>query len=440
MIVKSVTMIAWELDPFYVRGGTAYAIRRLAEQLTELGIETRVLLPDWLDTRPGPNLRPLLRPMPLKMRAELRCGPRVLQCSEFCRAAVKAVEEAGDTSVPDAVIAHSDEGAMFIVLRNGKRSGGPSVFWLHSLYDPPISDFPKEQRRLFPSPSLLASAVMMADIVVTSAGILKDAGELEWPDSLKELQRALMNAWAEDRVLTVESVGCLPIAAPKSEDELKLSADLQNLKNIPSPYVLFPCRPAVDKGLGIFAAIAKRLSADHIACVAVGPPAQRARPVSPSQNDLFHWLPWLTQDELLVAMRNATCTVLPSITEGFGLAAAESINLGVPTLFHQVGGHHGLQAFLNAQPVPLTKNERAQLYRLWSELINASPDSWSVWTRHEISLRPLFDKWVEAIRAMMYRADRATKGAKDVHFAGRSLEEEQWGNKLRRRIEMRAAV
>ena len=35
--MKSVTMISWELDPFHTRGGTAYAIRRLADQLTRPG-------------------------------------------------------------------------------------------------------------------------------------------------------------------------------------------------------------------------------------------------------------------------------------------------------------------------------------------------------------------------------------------------------------------
>ena len=214
MTVKSVTMISWELDPFQTRGGTAYAIRRLANQLTELGIETRVLLPDWLDTRPGNNVTPLLKPILLKMPAELRHAPRVLQCSEFCRAAFDAVEQIRTSEGSDAVIAHSDEGAMFIILRSGKRSSEPSVFWLHSLYDPPLSDFSKEQRELLPSPSLLASAVMMADIVVTSTGILKDAREFEWPDRLKELQKALTTASAEHRVLTVESMGCLP-AVPK---------------------------------------------------------------------------------------------------------------------------------------------------------------------------------------------------------------------------------
>ena len=41
--MKSVTMISRELHPFHTLGGTAYAIRRLADQLTELEIKTRVL-------------------------------------------------------------------------------------------------------------------------------------------------------------------------------------------------------------------------------------------------------------------------------------------------------------------------------------------------------------------------------------------------------------
>jgi hypothetical protein len=435
MIVKSATMISWELDPFRTRGGTAYAIRRLANQLTGLGIETRVLLPDWLDTRPGKNLTPLLTPMLLKMRAEVRSASRVLQCSEFCRAALEAVEQIRTSAGSDAVIAHSDEGAMFIVLRNGKRSCEPSVFWLHSLYDPPISDFSKDQRRLLPSQSLLASAVKMADIVVTSTGILKDAREFEWPGRLKELQKALTIASAERRVLTVESIGCLPAAPKDSQNKPIPSSNMETLKNVPKPYVLFPCRPSVDKGLGFFAAIAERLRADNIACVAVLPPAQPAGSENPIRNAPIYWLPWLSQDELLVAMRNAACTVLPSITEGFGLAAAESISQGVATIYQQVGGHHGLQALPNAMPVPLTTSERAHLYDLWLELIDIPADRWSVWTRHEISLRPLVDRWVEAIRSVVHRAEGGMQRNGNSHFPERPVEE-QWGNKLRSRIEV----
>ena len=374
--MKSVTMISWEFDPFFTRGGVAYAVRRLADQLTGLGIETTVLLPGWVDTPPANGLSPLLKPISLKMPAGIGGAPRAVQCSEFCRAAVTAFEQ---SSGSDAVIAHGDGGAMFIVMRNGKRSPEPSVFWLHGLYDPPISDFTKEQRQLLPSQSLLASAVMMADIVVTSMGILKDAREVEWPDGLKELQNALTIASAENRVLTVESMGCLPGVWKNSENKLNPSSNLENLKDISSPYVLFPSRPTITKGFGIFTAIAERLQADNIACVSVAPPPPEAKLENPSRNDLVHWLPWLPQDELPVAMHNATCTVLPSITEGFGLTAAESISLGVPTLYNQVGGHHGLQAQSNALPITLTTSERAHLYRLMSEL--SATYSWAVWSQ-----------------------------------------------------------
>src|SRR5262249_15246906 len=157
-------------------------------------------------TQPGNDLSPLLKPILLKMRSGFRCAPRVPQSLEFGRLALEKIEQ---IDVSDAVIAHSAEGAMFIILRGEKRRVEPSVFLLHSLFDPAISDLSKDQRRIFPSSSLLASAVMMADLVVTSTGVLKDAQEFQWPDRLKELQQALTTALTEDRVLTVESTGCL---------------------------------------------------------------------------------------------------------------------------------------------------------------------------------------------------------------------------------------
>jgi len=431
--VKSVTMISSELAPFCVRGGTAYAIRRLADQLVELGIETRVLLPDWVDTQLASD-SPLLIPIPVKMRAEVRGAPVMVQCNEFSRAAMAAFDQIKNNSGSDAVIAHGDEGAMFMVLRDGERSGGPAVFWLHTLYDPPLSVFSKEQRRSLPSQSLLASAVMMADVVVTSSGVLKDAREFEWPNPLKELQNALTIASAEHRVLTVESVGCLPVVPKNSENKLDLGSSLENLKDVLSPYVFFPGRPTVDKGFGIFGAIAERLRDERFACVAVRRPEPQPKRKRPFRQ-LVHWLPWLTQEELTVVMRNAICTVLPSITEAFGLAAAESVSLGVETLYHPVGGHHVLESFPHAHPVALTSSERAQLYRLWSDLIATDPDSWPVWTRHEISLRPLIDRWVEAIRSIACRGDAANAPTENSARRAEMIEAERWGSKLVRRIE-----
>jgi Glycosyl transferases group 1 len=425
--VKSVTMISWELHPFHTRGGTAYAIRRLADQLTDLEIETRVLLPDWLDTYPGNDLSPLLKPVLLKMRPEFRSAPRVPQSLEFGRLALEAVDQIGES---DAVIAHSAEGAMYTILRGEVRSAEPSVFWLHSLFDPSVSDLSKEQRRIFPTSSLLASAVMMADIVVTSAGVLQDAREFEWPERLKELQQALTTAAGEDRVLTVESTGCLAKDSPNKGSS--------NLKNLPSPYVLFPGRPTVDKGFGFFVAIAERLKAYNIACVAVQRPA--GQPAQRIESENIYWLPWLTHDELLVAMQNAACTVLPSITEGFGLAAAESISHGIVTLYQEVGGYHILQGLPNALPVPLTTGERAQLYSLWSDLIEMYPDFWPVWCKHENSLRPLIDKWVEAIRSVVNGAtwigSEPPRGSGRVgSLSAEQSVEERWGTRLRRRID-----
>ena len=145
-------------------------------------------------------------------------------------------------------------------------------------------------------------------------------------------------------------------------------------------------------------------------------------------------MPWLTQDELQVAKRNAACTVLPSITEGFGLAAAESISQGVATLYQQVGGHHGLERFANALPVPLTTGERAQLYGLWSELIEFH-DSWTVWKRYEISLRPLIDRWVEAIRSVVNHSHDGLRLIEDADFPEVPVED-RWANRLCRRLEI----
>jgi hypothetical protein len=276
---------------------------------------------------------------------------------------------------------------------------------------------------------------MLADLVVTSEGIIKDARELEWPERLKELQQALTIASAEDRVMTVESRGCLPAPPKHSSQQLTRNSNLRNLNNLPSPYVFFPCRPSIDKGFGFVAAIAERLQAENIACVAVERPAPGGKCENRSLNEPIYWLPWLAQDELRVAIRNAACTVLPSITEGFGLAAAESISEGVVTLYHQVGGHHSLPALPHALPVPLTTRERTQLYRLWSELLATHSDSWEVWTRHEPSLRPLVDKWVEAIRSVALPTEARMRQKGNCPLAERPVEE-QWGNRLRYRIEV----
>ena len=209
--MKSVTMISWELDPFHTRGGTAYAIRRLADQLMELRIQTRVLLPDWLDTYPGKDLPPFAdadtfedasRTPSRPSRAAISVSSVVLRSKQSKRLVPT------QDQMPSLLIASKARCSSFGEAEGhlvSRQSFGFTVFTTLR-----INDFSKDQRQPLPYRSLLACAVTMADIVVTSAGILKDAREFEWPESLKELQKALTIASAENRVLTVESMGCLP--------------------------------------------------------------------------------------------------------------------------------------------------------------------------------------------------------------------------------------
>lgn len=117
--MKSVTMIAWDLDPFRVGGGTSYAIRRLADQLVELGVSVTILLPDWLDT-PLSEIHPLLTLVPLELPSDLRVASHSLQCAAFCRIALQAAQKIHFAN-SDAIIAHNDEGALFAIPQ-GRRS------------------------------------------------------------------------------------------------------------------------------------------------------------------------------------------------------------------------------------------------------------------------------------------------------------------------------
>ena len=166
-------MIAWDLDPFRIGGGTAYAVRRLADQLNELGIRVAICLPNELNA-PSSGLDPSLALVPLDLPADRRPASHWDRCADFCEIALKAAER-NAFEKSDAIVAHNDEAALFAVLYAKRRSRKPLVFWLHSLYDPAVVAFPLERRREFTSRSVLGTAVAVADLAATSSGILRDA-------------------------------------------------------------------------------------------------------------------------------------------------------------------------------------------------------------------------------------------------------------------------
>jgi hypothetical protein len=166
-------------------------------------------------------------------------------------------------------------------------------------------------------------------------------------------------------------------------------------------------------------------------------PSWNTRLEEPYSGLPVRWLPWLAQDELLLAMRGAACTVLPSITEGFGLATAESVYEGITTLYQPVGGQHVLKFFPNARPVSLTTDDRARLYRVWADLSTNSIDRWTAWSRHEQSLRPLVEKWVQAIRATVLEGVQPSEPHKRCPEPAAQY---RWANRLMRCLDARLPV
>jgi len=431
-MMKSVTMVAWDSAPVRGDGGLAYAVGRLASQLSALGVETRILLPAWSASTKFTGASPLWHPILVELPDAVRHASRWRQHAEFCRAAHARFERLADHSTSDAIIVHSDESALFALRQRSKWNSPPLVFWVHSLFDPPIDDLPHEDRRLLRSKSLMPSAINAADIVVTSAGVMKDASEFDWPTGMRELQQALLLAGSDGRLLTVESTGCLPEWAKAPLTPLTSPPRLAELDG--TSYVLFPARPSVDKGLALLAAIAEGLRNDHIDCVAIKRPFWNSRLEEPYSSLPLRWLPWLSQDELVQAMRGAACTVLPSVTEGFGLATAESANQGITTLYQPVGGQHTLQVFPHARAISLTTNDRARLYRVWVDLSTNLTDRWSAWSRHEQSLRPLVERWVQALRATVLGGEQPSEPHESC---SEPAAEHRWGNRLMRCLDGR---
>src|SRR4051812_22223099 len=302
MRMESVAMIAWDLDPLRIGGGTAYAVRRLADQLNQLGIRVAVCLPNELGADLG-GLGPLLSLVPVDLPADRCPDSHWGRCAALCEIALQAVDRKAFDGV-DAIVAHGDEAALFAVRYARRRSRRPLVFWLHGLYDPAVEEFPPDCRREFTSRSVLATAIAAADLTATSSGIVRDARAFEWPARLRALQDALLRADDERRLLTVESTGCLPAAA----EDISAVAGAA----IPTPYVFFPGRPMVDKGMPIFAAIAERLRDDQITCAAVRRPRGATDLVEVRAAPII-WLPWLRRDELFAVMRGAACVALPSL-------------------------------------------------------------------------------------------------------------------------------
>lgn len=351
-------MVANELAPCSVHGGLGIAVGRLSAQLKARGVECRVVWP-----ARGTHLPARIAYLARRAAAVCRSGERSF------------------------VVCHDNEGAPALAwLRS--RGHEPLVFWLHSLYDFLRADeLPRWLSRRMASPSLIASAIVAADLVVTSAGVLADAQECEWPPLLDAARTALLAAHEEGRVLNVESLGCL-------EPDAALPEDIGE-PPVPGPYVLFPSRPVPAKGLPFFAAVAARLRDTGLTFVALGDPEEQVRARCPD----VRFLGWQTSQGFQRLARAARAVAVPSVTEGYGLAAAEAVQAGASVVAQEVGGHRSLAGLPGVRLVSLAPAERATLYRLWGELLGERERQWEIWDRYAGELDELVARWAEAVKA-----------------------------------------
>ncbi len=416
--MKRVAMISNELAPYRCDGGLGVAVERLCLQLSASKTETTVFFPSKQQYPRHADHSSLLTPIAIPIST----GPFDTE-KQFAAAATDFCWAASERITPDefdCVVAHDNESAFSTVL--SAKVAIPTVFWLHSLYDHPRkSDLPTHASTLLQSPSLVASAVASADVVVASSGLLHDARQISWPKRLGDLQTSLLSAADTGKMLLAESLGCLPDAGQISTAASSATSVVAEGR----PYVLFAGRPVISKGIGFYQAIAERMSGCGIDFVAVGQPSDEI--LCNCRN--IRWIPWLPQIELFGLMTRAAAVVHPSITEGYGLAAAESCLLNENVLCHEVGGLRALTERGLAQGIALTDDELISLYELWAKLLSMeNGEYWKLWQRYLPRFRRLTSQWAQRLRDVTAPTNRPVTARQRVGG------EKTWGQTLMERL------
>jgi glycosyltransferase involved in cell wall biosynthesis len=380
------THVANELAPYHVVGGLGIAVGRLVEQLAAAGARSRVLT-GATERLPTPRAESWGEVVPLPCIGH--DDERIASLTEL--ALHEVTSHANDDEV---LVAHDDEAAALLV--HARRRGVRSrlVYWLHSLYDRPAGQLPARLRRGLAPGSLGASALAAADLVVTSPGILADASSLAWPSPLDALQEALLHARERGATLALEaSLGLL--AQPPTHVPPPLPS---------RPRVVFASRPSVHKGVGFFLALAARLGHLDVDFIATGDPGPARIDMTRPGASRIRWVGWLQPAELVELLRSASCVVAPSLSEGFGLGAAEVAQLGVPLLYHDIGGLRSLPPSPTTVAVALDPSERVACYQTWAELQTGErAQLWAAWDRAAPRLASLVERWVAQVEHVLTR-------------------------------------
>ncbi|MDD5071882.1 MAG: glycosyltransferase [Patescibacteria group bacterium] len=418
-----IQMISSELAPYRCYGGLGVAVENLSSQLVSLGMTTEVFFP--LSDSPATvyhrinGLIPSTIDVPIDVvsQSDIELAPSL---TIFCQKALSSLTRKSES----CFIAHDNEAAISVVI--GKQLGVPAVFWLHSLYDHPIrSDFPPAVRKLLKSESLLSSAISDSRMMVTSSGMLKDALSIKWPGRLQEIQQVIQDADRAKKIMLVESLGLLRERVA-SATNANAAAKYGLAKK---PFVLFSSRPVLYKGIGFFELIAQKMRDEELKFVAVGCPSDEIRSLCPN----ILWIPWLKKDELFGLMAQAMAVAHPSLTEGYGLAAAESTKFNENVFCHPVGGLQILIECRLANEVPVTEEELCGFYELWSNLLatKSQRDAVAAWHEQSASFDGLMDRWVNNLSQKLLKGENFAWRESQAR-GGRPWQGMTWGETLLR--------
>lgn len=409
--MKRIVMISNEFSPYKIYGGLGIATKRLANQLVNCGNLVTIIFPlnnhYFIKSTNNLEIKPFLMENIDYKLSNYEIAKYFSTISE------KILIEITKLDIPkeSIFIVHDNEMALTVKLIKNFRPDCKIIFWLHSLYDyPKRKFFNKDHKKLFSCESLLASAIDNSDLTVTSSGIIKDSKTVEWPEVINEIKKSLIKAENDNKILEVESFGCLP---KKQENKKNLETKKRN-----KDYFLFPSRPSFSKGIGFFGELSNNYKNDYD-FFAIGPIPKEILDLYPAIQEIN----WLSQRQLFSFMKSAKAVILPSITEGYGLSAAESILLSATTIYHDIGGHDILKNYPNSFFPSLTKKEKEKLYLFWGELLEEDREPIKIWLESKSNFKELLEWWKKIIIALPH-SDKKNKTIKNNKTWGKLVTEE----------------
>lgn len=379
-----IIMLSNELSPYKIFGGLGIALNRLVNQLKATKKnEIIVVLPVKKISKEIKKDK-IVKPFVFKNINYNLSDKKI--ASYFSSLNEKILEKIKEINPEknSIIIAHDNETALSLLLIKNIYPEIKKIFWLHSLYDYLKKEsFEDKYQKLFSKKSLIASAIDCSDLIITSSGIIEEVKNFSWPNFLKDIQLSILEGIKNEKIITVESLGCLP-------KKIKINKNIKQKNK--KEFFLFPSRPTFSKGIGFFGEISNKFN-DKYDFFSIGPIEEEIKTLYPKIKEID----WLKQEDLFILMNSAKAVLIPSITEGYGLSAAESSLVAKKTIYHSIGGQTILDFSKNCSPITLTTKQKKMLYLFWSKLLENKESPIKTWKKFKKMFSDIIFLWEESI-------------------------------------------